>query len=515
MKFKFQFKSVFLLVAISFVISTALKAENDIAVNDGYDLVERLADLQETVADIAEQYAAITSKIDFIQQKLPEGKGTVSKEETIKNSEPNLAESYYSMLNFFSEGERESSLRSNYVTEDEFEELVVMFYHLLDSFESLSNTVSGISAQIPTINSTLQSLVNACGTLNSKMQTLNSVIEVKQDGSMSLCKSSPIIGKIEPTGTGTCWNPANYYNWDRAGSKFRVSHDAQLESITLYCDDISKIISPQNVYILTCEEIPNSSNYQFVEYNTTFINTNDFPKITYSFFRPKTIYSDRDYLVCVRRTGNNPLYPYVTSSYRGGSFYRPYGTLENIDPPPGWGQEEEPRSNHDNSENQSEQNRFEITPQMWFDCYFPGYWVETYYVGTELWSILKFAEDVSFDFSSEGLDIEKGKITVEGSEVATSANLSGMITNAFTQSPELLDAIFPTQYGKVKITQGNLSATIANNLTTNAVINITPTQVIYPRYWVEVDENGCGKVKIDTSYPVTGELTFYYMIIKR
>jgi hypothetical protein len=90
-----------------------------------------------------------------------------------------------------------------------------------------------------------------------------------------------------------------------------------------------------------------------------------------------------------------------------------------------------------------------------------------------------------------------------------------MITNAFTQSPELLDAIFPTQYGKVKITQGNLSATIANNLTTNAVINITPTQVIYPRYWVEVDENGCGKVKIDTSYPVTGDLTFYYMIIKR
>ena len=60
MKLKFQFKSVFLLVAILFMISTALKAENDIAVNNGYDLVERLADLQEIVADIAEQYAAIT-----------------------------------------------------------------------------------------------------------------------------------------------------------------------------------------------------------------------------------------------------------------------------------------------------------------------------------------------------------------------------------------------------------------------------------------------------------------------
>lgn len=503
-----------MLVVLS-LIPTVVNAEDDVAASDRYDLVDRLTDLQEVVADIAEQYAAITSRIDFIQQRLTEGQETVLKEETIKKSDPNFAESYYSMLNFFSEGERESSLRSNYVTEDEFEELVVMFYHLLDSFESLSNTVSGISAQIPTINSTLQSLVNACGTLNSKMQTLNSVIEVKQDGSVSLCKSSPLIGKIEPTGTGTCWNPANYYNWDRAGSKFRVSHDAQLESITLYCGDTSKIISPQNVYILTCEEIPNSSNYQFVEYNTTFINTNDFPKITYSFFRPKTIYSDRDYLVCVRRTGNNPLYPYVTASYRGGSFYRPYGTLENIDPPPGWGQEEEPRSNHDNSENQSEQNRFEITPQMWFDCYFPGYWVETYYVGFELWSIFKFTEDVSFDFSSEGLDIEKGKITVEGSEVATSANMAGMITNAFAQTPGLRDAIFPAQYGKVTITQGNLSATIATGLTTNAIINVTPAQVMYPRYWVEIDGSGCGQVKIDTSYPVLNDLSFYYMIIKQ
>ena len=511
---KLKFKSFFMLVVLS-LIPTVVNAEDDVAASDRYDLVDRLTDLQEVVADIAEQYAAITSRIDFIQQRLTEGQETVLKEETIKKSDPNLAESYYSMLNFFSEGERESSLRSNYVTEDEFEELVVMFYHLLDSFESLSNTVSGISAQIPTINSTLQSLVNACGSLNTDMQNLKSVIEVKQDGSVSLCKSSPIIGKIEPTGTGTCWNPANYYNWDRAGSKFRVSHDAQLESITLYCDDTSKIISPQNVYILTCEEIPNSSNYQFVEYNTTFINTNDFPKITYSFFRPKTIYSDRDYLVCVRRTGNNPLYPYVTDSYRGGSFYRPYGTLENIDPPPGWGQEEEPRSNHDNSENQSEQNRFEITPQMWFDCYFPGYWVETYYVGFELWSIFKFTEDVSFDFSSEGLDIEKGKITVEGSEVATSANMAGMITNVFAQTPGLRDAIFPAQYGKVTITLGNLDATIATGLTTDTIINVTPAQVVYQRYWVEIDASGCGKVKIDTSYPNTTDLTFYYTIIKQ
>jgi len=509
---KLKFKSFFMLVVLS-LIPTVVNAEDDVAASDRYDLVDRLTDLQEVVADIAEQYAAITSRIDFIQQRLTEGQETVLKEETIKKSDPNLAESYYSMLNFFSEGERESSLRSNYVTEDEFEELVVMFYHLLDSFESLSNTVSGISAQIPTINSTLQSLVNACGTLNSKMQTLNSVIEVKQDGSVSLCKSSPLIGKIEPTGTAGYWPPAVFYDWDRACSKFKVSYDAQLESITLYCNDMSKIISPQNVYVSTCEQIEHSENYHMVNYYTTFINTSEFPRITYTFRVPITIKADRDHLLCVRRTGNNPLYVYTCYDLRNGGFYRPFGSSENLDPP-------QPRgggdmSNADNSVDDAGTNRSGITPQQWFGYLFVQYWEESINTSQEIWSIFKFTEDVSFDFSSEGLDIEKGKITVEGSEVATSANLSGMITNAFTQSPELLDAIFPTQYGKVKITQGNLSATIANNLTTNAVINITPTQVIYPRYWVEVDENGCGKVKIDTSYPVTGDLTFYYMIIKR
>lgn len=306
--------SFFFLIILAVMINVTAKAEDEIF-SETYDFSEKLSEVQDTIKEISEQYVAITSKIDLIQNELLNEQGTILKEQKTGSQVSLSGDSYYSMLQLFSEGERESS-RANYVTYEEFEDLLVMFYGLLDSLESLSNTVSGISAQIPTINSTIQSLVNSCGHLNTDVQTLKSVIEVKQDGSVSLCKSSPIIGKIEPTGTGTCWNPANYYNWDRAGSKFRVSHDAQLESITLYCDDTSKIISPQNVYILTCEEIPNSSNYQFVEYNTTFINTNDFPKITYSFFRPKTIYSDRDYLVCVRRTGNNPLYPYVTASYR-------------------------------------------------------------------------------------------------------------------------------------------------------------------------------------------------------
>ena len=98
--------------------------------------------------------------------------------------------------------------------------------------------------------------------------------------------------------------------------------------------------------------------------------------------------------------------------------------------------------------------------------------------------------------------------------MATSANMAGMITNAFAQTPGLRDAIFPAQYGKVTITLGNLDATIATGLTTDTIINVTPAQVMYPRYWVEIDGSGCGKVKIDTSYPVLNDLTFYYMVIK-
>jgi hypothetical protein len=92
-----------MLVVLS-LIPTVVNAEDDVAASDRYDLVDRLTDLQEVVADIAEQYAAITSRIDFIQQRLTEGQETVLKEETIKKSDPNFAESYYSMLNFFSEG---------------------------------------------------------------------------------------------------------------------------------------------------------------------------------------------------------------------------------------------------------------------------------------------------------------------------------------------------------------------------------------------------------------------------
>lgn len=507
-----KLKSFFLLIILALMINATAKADDE-NFSEPYDFSEKLAEVQDTIKEISEQYVAITSKIDLIQNELLNEQGTILKEQKTGSRTSFSDDSYYSILQLFSEGGREA-LRSNYVTYDDFDELVYMFYDLLDSFESLSNTVSGISAQIPTINSTIQSLVNSCGHLNTDVQTLKSVIEVKQDGSVSFCKSSPLIGKQEPTGTAWCHNPAYYYNWDRAGSKFRVSRDAQLKSITLYCDDMSKIIPRQNVYILTCERIPYSTNYQFVEYNTTKINTNDFPRITYSFLQPITVYSDRDYLVCLRRSGNNPLYPYVTSSFRGGSFYRPYGTIENIDPPePKGAIGEEGRI--DPNSNPQEPSRNEITPQMWFDCYFGGDWTETYYHGLELWSILNFTDDVSFDFSSEGLDIEKGRITVEGSEVATSANMAGMITNAFAQTPGLRDAIFPAQYGKVTITLGNLDATIATGLTTGTIINVTPAQVVYQRYWVEIDASGCGKIKIDTSYPNATDLTFYYTIIKQ
>ena len=508
-----KLKSFFFLIILAVMINVTAKAEDEIF-SETYDLSEKLSEVQDTIKEISEQYVAITSKIDLIQNELLNEQGTILKEQKAGSRTSLSDDSYFSMLQLFPEGER-GSFRSNYVTYDDFDELVYMFYDLLDSFESLSNTVSGISSQIPTISSTIQSLVNACGSLNTDMQSLKSVIEVKQDGSMSLCKSSPLIGKQEPNGGGSCWMPAVYSDWDRACSTFSVSRDTTLESVTLYCNDMTRIISPQNVSILTCRKYDYSDNYYMAEYIAASIDTSNFPRITYTFLYPVTIPADRDHALCVRRSGNNPLYVYVCSGYRNSCFYKPLGAPEYWDPP----EPPQPRGNggdNDSANNNemSEPNRAGGSANQWFYYLLSQNWEESNYSFQEIWSIFKFTDDVSFNFNSNGLDIEKGKITVEGSEVATSANISGMITNAFVQSPELLDVIFPVQYGKVKITQGSLSATIANGLTTNTIINITPAQVMYPRYWVEIDELGCGKVKIDTSYPVSNDLTFYYMIIK-
>lgn len=512
-----KLKSFFFLIILAVMINVTAKAEDEIF-SETYDFSGKLSELQDTVQEISDQYIAITSKIDLIQNELFNEQGTILKGQQSERQIFVPGDSSYSMLQLFSEGERESSLRSGYVTYEDFDELVVMFYHLLDSFESLSNTVSGISSQVPTISSTIQSLVNACGSLNTDMQSLKSVIEVRQDGSMSLCKSSPLIGQQELTCNGSCWMPAVYSDWDRACSIFRVSRDTKLESVTLYCNDRTRIISPQNVSILTCRKYDYSDNYYMAEYIAASIDTSSFPRITYTFLYPITISADRDHALCVRRSGNNPLYVYVYSGARNSCFYKPWGAPEYWNPPEP-PEPPEPRgdsgdNDSDNNDETTDFNRAGTTPYQWFYYLLSQNWEESNYSFQEIWSIFKFSDDVSFNFNSEGLDIEKGKITVEGSEVATSANISGMITNAFVQSPELLDVIFPAQYGKVKITQGSLSATIANGLTTNAIINVTPAQVMYPRYWVEIDELGCGKVKIDTSYPVSNDQTFYYMIIK-
>lgn len=591
--------SLLLFILLSIMIATVTKADNNINTGDNYNFSEKFIELQDIVAEISDQYTAITSKLDSIQHELPNELENRIMERIAKDQETGVKKQYYSMMEIFSEDERDSLIRAGYATIEQFNALADYVFNLESKLQALSNTVSGISSQIPTINSTIQSLVNACGSLNNNLQTLNSVIEVKQDGSVVLCKSSPLIGKIEPPGGASFWIPAVYSEWDRAGSKFHVSHDSQIESVTLYCDDVNKILLPQNVYISGCESSNNPDFFHIVNYNATLINTSNFPRITYSFSTPVPILADRDYLLCVKRTGNTPLYVYTCSNVRNGWFYKPYEALESFNPP-------EPRgggndSNSDGDNGSTEPPRSGWSPQQWFDYYLSGYWSESVYPTQEIWSIFKFTDDVSFEFSSEGLDIEKGNITVEGAEVATSANLSGMITNILMRTPNLLnekitwnhfcnnlkdflitadggevigelqvsrltvptggnwhigttstrtdiiidnpngrittlngdlnfsangtdakivahdflDFSSPGQCGKVTISQGNTSSLIANNLTEDAIINITPAQITQPKYWVEIDELGCGRVKIDSGTPVSEDLSFYYMIIKR
>ena len=194
--------------------------------------------------------------------------------------------------------------------------------------------------------------------------------------------------------------------------------DTQLESVTLYCDNVARILSPQNVYIAACEV--NGGVPHIFEHTASSINTSNFPRITYSFSSSVQILSDRDYLLYVKRTGNAPLYVYTCSSIRYGNFYKPYGASD------------EPREG-------SDPPRSGMTPQQYFYEYLSGYWSLTY-TSQDIWSIFKFTDDESFTFNENGLTVESGNITVGGSEVVTSSSLSNVFISLLAEYPNLLNS---------------------------------------------------------------------------
>jgi hypothetical protein len=402
-------------------------------------LSQAVSDLETKAKHIQEQYVSITSRLAKLEYDLPEKFQCLSNLFQFSNSKfgiDNDAHLFYDSYKLsdlekfylFSEGDDRyvpnpepssfATLAQLIAVSNQVVALNASFTVLSSNLTSLSNAVSSITSSLTNSQGSLDNLTIAYNRLDEICDNLTSAVQVNDDGSVVIAKSSLIDGRIEPTSGANCWQPAIDGNWDRAGNTFRVSRDTQLESVTLYCDNVARIISTQNVYITSCEV--NSGVPQIIEYASSSINTSNFPRITYSFSSSVPILADRDYLLCVKRTGNAPLYVYTCSNIRYGDFYKPYGASD------------EPRGGGDTP-------RSGLTPQQCFSEYLSYYWSLTY-TTQDIWSIFKFTDDESFTFNESGLTVESGNITVGGSEVVTSSNLSAKFVSMLADYPNLLDS---------------------------------------------------------------------------
>ena len=422
--------------------------------------------LKEQVYIIQSQYVSITSRLAKLEYDIPSKFQCLSNLFQTSNSRfyvDNNAHIYYDTYELsdfekifvYSEGDRYgnpdppspyATLAQLTAVSNQVVALSASFSTLSSNLTSLSNIVSYITSSISNSQGSLQNLTIAYNRLDEICDNLTSVIKVNSDGSVVMCKSSPIIGRREPTGSASVYSIAQ--NWDRCCSKFRVSTNTFLESVTLYCDDPSKMPAPWNVYVSTVVQDEVTGNYSFESWHCVNVNTSDFPRCVWTFVnnRKIPILYDRDYLLCISKS-NGALYPYVTSPFRQGSFYKPFGAAEEFppDPPPNSPEPELPRSSP--------------SPQAWFDYLFYYDWEESIFYPKELWSILKFTDDESFTFNKKGLTVESGNITVAGSEVVTSSSLSNMFISEFSNNPNITWEMFCQELQKRLITTAGGSIT--------------------------------------------------------
>jgi hypothetical protein len=589
-------KSVLTIILVfMFLSSLPIKADSNNFYQDPelrIFLSQSVLALEKQAKHIQEQYVSITSRLSKLEYEIPEKIQCLSN--LCKTADINFrfddnANIYYDAYDieefenfmFFAAADRSvpnsdpspfATLEQLLAVSNQVVTLSGSLSSLSSNLTSLQNTVNSILASQTSLQNSLQSLTVAYNLLNEQCNNLTSAVQANDDGSVVIAKSSPLVGRTEPTSGANYWQPAIDGNWDRAGNTFRVSRDTQLESVTLYCDNVTRILSTQNVYITACKV--NSGLPQIIEYAASSINTSDFPRITYSFSPPVQISADRDYLLCVKRTGNAPLYVYTCSNIRYGDFYKPYGASD------------EPRGG-------SDPPRSGITPQQFFYEYLSDCWSLTY-TTQDIWSIFKFSDDESFTFNENGFEVESGYITVGGAEVVTSSTLKDMFVSALTNNPSITWDMFgqeltnkiittaggtvtgtltvstlilpnngnwligtptnrtdivishqegcittlngdlnlaanggggkikamsffeleePNQCGKKRIMAGSDSAIIATNLTDDAVISITPAQRVDFKYWVEIDEFGTALIKL--SDETNEDLLFYFTIMKQ
>ena len=411
-------------------------------------LSESFSNLKEQVCEIQSQYVSITSRLAKIEFDIPPKFQSLSNLFQTSDLQFNVddnAHIYYDTyeLSDFEkfllchEGDfygnldssaQFASLANLIVVSNQVVKLEKTISFLTSRLNTLSDSISSISSKPSVSQNSISNLAVAYNSLDRMCSDLTSVITVNDDGSVVIAKTSPIVGDIEPTTGASYWQPAVNGEWNKAGNTFRVSHDTQLESVTLYCDNVTRIILPQNVYIISCEV--NGSIPQLIEYPAASINTSNFPRITYSFSSSVPIFSDRDYLLCLKALVNAPLYVYTCPNIRYGEFYKPYGASD------------EPRGGGNDSDSDDDYElppRSGLTPQQCFYEYLSDCWSLTY-TTQDIWSIFKFTDDESFTFSESGLSVERGDITIAGSKVVTSSSLGDMFVSMLAEHPNALNS---------------------------------------------------------------------------
>lgn len=430
---------LFVLFAISTTVYGNLNDISDI------NLLKSLEDLQAQVLEIKYQYVSITSNLEKIKLDIPYGLQSfpglfmidnhdlfVGPDGNIYYRQQNMQD-YICELNNYSDdscsGTNETNqTRSGYVTIEEFNQLATLVNSLSATCQTLSNNLSAISdtvlnitQQINAASSAIQRLNMQCEALNQRQETFDRAIDIKEDGRLVL-SLSPLGGNRESQSTPFLFQYPSIWSWDKICSKFNVVTNAHLNSITLYCNDTSKIPLPESVYISAAEE--QNGNYQMTYWYCSSVNTGAFPFLTYTFTNPILIRSDRPHLLGIRKIGDNLIYPYVCTGYRNGKLYKPYGASEN-EPGLGPGQRiGDPPSPPDPPT---------MTLTQYMDMYFTLYMVPCVF-NYEIWSVFHFSEDIDFIFNDNGLEIKKGYLSEEIANVLTDSNFGTVITN----NPEIL-----------------------------------------------------------------------------
>ncbi|MBP5628004.1 hypothetical protein J6X96_07575, partial [bacterium] len=183
-------------------------------------LSQAVSDLETEAKHIKEQYVSVTTRLAKLEYDLPEKFQSLSNLFQFSNSKfsmDNDARLFYDSYGMsdlekfylFSEGDDRyvpnpepspfATLAQLIAVSNQVVALNAFFAVLSSNLNSLSNAVSSITSSLANSQGSLQNLTMAYNRLDEICDNLTSAVQVNDDGSVVIAKSSPIDGRIEPT----------------------------------------------------------------------------------------------------------------------------------------------------------------------------------------------------------------------------------------------------------------------------------------------------------------------------